>query len=435
MAIINSPVVLGYLMSAYAGSNASSSGRYDTHKKSELKDVYNRMVRSNKNAPVVKIDYTPQIAEFAIDIKAKAHDMENIVLSMGGADEGIESVLGRKKAYSSNPEAVEVEYIGDDDQMTDTTRTIKVDVAELASPQVNEGAPLIKDSSDIEPGSYSFDLDTTNGSYEFQYNVKDGDKNLDIQKKIMRLINSSETGLNAEIKDFGRMAQLIVSSKQTGLSANEKYLFNISSGASWNELNKLGIGSISRPASNSTFYLNGEKHHSLSNTFTINQNFALTLHAPTAKDNPAEIGFMADTDMISDSVNDLVDSYNSLLVIGQKYKGEGSDTDLSKEVGKIGSSLEDDLSAIGISKGEFGMLSVDRDVLWQAVSGPGRKSACHSINLFKSALHREAERSSTDPMRYVKKLTIEYKNPFAGKNFPAVYALSPYSGMLIDMVL
>ena len=188
MALMNSSVVLGYLMSIYGGDRAHSSSKYDAHKKSELRDVYNRMVRLNKNSPIYKINYTPKVAEFAIDIKVKAHDMENIVLRMGGGDEGIESVLNEKKAYSSNENAVGVEYVGDQDSETDTSQTFTVDVRSLATPQINEGAPLVKDAHDIDPGSYSFDLDTTNGSYEFQYNVNNGDTNLDIQKKIMRLI-------------------------------------------------------------------------------------------------------------------------------------------------------------------------------------------------------------------------------------------------------
>lgn len=435
MALMNSSVVLGYLMSTYGGDKAHSSSKYDAHKKSELRDVYNRMVRSNKNSPIYKINYTPQVAEFAIDIKVKAHDMENIVLRMGGGDEGIESVLNEKKAYSSNENAVGVEYVGDQDSETDTSQTFTVDVRSLATPQINEGAPLVKDAHDIDPGSYSFDLDTTNGSYEFQYNVNNGDTNLDIQKKIMRLINTSDTGLTADIKDFGRMSSLIVASKQTGLSSNEKYLFNISSGASWNELKTLGIGRITHPAEDSTFYLNGDEHHSLSNIFTINQSFALTLKDTTKEGEPAIIGFKADTDMIADSVNDLVDSYNSFLAVGQKYQNTESSSGLLKEITNIGNSLGHELSEIGISTDEFGMLSVDREALDDAVSGADMKKTCHNINMFKSALHREAEKSSTNPMRYVKKLTIEYRNPNAGKNFPAVYAMSPYSGMLVDLQL
>lgn len=430
MAIINSTVVLGYLMSQYG--NQTSSAKYDNHKKSELRDVYSRMIRSNRNSPVYKIDYTPRMAEFAIDLKANAHQMENIVLKMGGGSESIESVLNEKKAYSSDEDRVGVEYIGSQSDDIDTSDTFTVEVRALATPQVNEGHPLVKNSHEFKPGSYSFDLDTNSGSYEFQFTVNSGDTDLDVQKKISRLINNSDTGLTADIEDFGRMASLRVTSKQTGLSSTEKYLFNISSGSSYNVLDALGIGVITSPASNSTFLLNGEEHHSLSNSFTINQSFALTLKDVTKE--PVTIGFKADTDMIADSVSELIDSYNSFIAVGQKYADDGGDDSLLREMQAVGNSLKPALSEIGITSTDFGLLSIDRDRLDESVSGASVRETFHSINRFKTAMHRQAERSSINPLRYVKKTTIEYKDP-RHNHFTAVYASSPYSGILIDELL
>lgn len=429
MAIINSTVVLGYLMSAYG--NQTSSAKYDNHKKSELRDVYSRMIRTNRNSPVYKIDYTPRMAEFAIDLKANAHQAENIVMKMGGGDEGIESVLNEKKAYSSDEDAVGVDYIGDQSDDVDTSSTFTVDVRKLAKPQINEGNPLVKGSHEFKPGSYSFDLDTNSGSYEFQFTVNDGDTDLDIQQKLERLINSSDTGLTADIKDFGRMSALRITSKQTGLSSTEKYLFRISSGTSYNVLKALGIDQITQPASYSLFYLNGEEHHSLSNSFTINQSFALKLKDTTPANKPVTIGFKADTDMIADSVGELIDSYNSFIAVGQKYADQSGDDSLLKEMSSVSTSLKDELSGIGITTSDFGLLQVDRDKLDESVSGTSVKEAFHNINRFKTAMHREAERSSIDPLRYVKRITIEYKDP-TRNHFTAVYATSPYSGLLID---
>ncbi len=429
MAIINSTVVLGYLMSTYG--NQTSSAKYDNHKKSELQDVYSRMIRANRNSPVYKIDYTPRVAEFAIDLKANSHQMENIVMKMGGGSGSIESVLNEKKACSSDEDKVGVDYIGSQDADIDTSDTFTVDVKELAKPQVNEGHPRVKNSHEFKPGSYSFDRDTNSGSYEFQFTVNDGDSDLDVQQKIARLINTSDTGLTADIKDFGRMSSLRITSKQTGLSSTEKYLFKISSGSSYNVLKALGIDQVTQPAENSTFFLNGEEHHSLSNSFTINQSFALDLKDKTPKGKPVTIGFKADTDMIADSVTELIDSYNSFIAVGHKYADTSGDDSLVKEMSSVGTSLQDELSDIGITYDDFGLLQIDRTKLDESVSGVGVKDAFHNINRFKAAMHREAEKSSIDPMRFVKKITIEYKDP-TRNHFTAVYATSPYSGLLID---
>ena len=429
MAIINSTVVLGYLMSTYGSQ--TSSAKYDSHKKSELRDVYSRMLRTNRNSPVYKIDYTPRVAEFAIDLKANAHQMENIVMKMGGGSGSIESVLNEKKAYSSDEDKVTVDYIGSQSENVDTSDTFTIDVKNLAQPQINEGTPLIKGNHDFKPGSYSFDLDTNSGSYEFQFTVNNDDTDLDVQQKISRLINRSDTGLTAEVEDYGRMSSLVITSKQTGLSSTEDYLFKISSGTSHNAIKALGIDEVTQPAANSTFLLNGSEHHSLSNSFTINQSFAIDLKDTTDPEKPVTIGFKADTDMITESVYELIDSYNSFIAVGQKYADTSGDESLVKEMSSVSNALKDELSDIGITHDDFGLLQIDKDQLDKSVSGAGAKDTFHSINSFKTAMHREAEKSSIDPMRYVKKITIEYKDP-TKNHFTAVYATSPYSGLLID---
>lgn len=78
------------------------------------------------------------------------------------------------------------------------------------------------------PGNYSFDLNTNLSSYEFQYTISGRDTNETVQRKIMRLINNANIGLNATLvsNDRGQNA-LSITSQQTGLGDNEQYLFEI----------------------------------------------------------------------------------------------------------------------------------------------------------------------------------------------------------------
>lgn len=64
MAVIDS--AYQYYLSTYAGSGTS---RYDTHKKSQLRAVYNNIVKVNKDSPLYKINFTRDTGRFAIDIK------------------------------------------------------------------------------------------------------------------------------------------------------------------------------------------------------------------------------------------------------------------------------------------------------------------------------------------------------------------------------
>lgn len=77
MAVIDS--AYQYYLSTYAGSGMS---RYDTHKKSQLRAVYNNIVKVNKDSPLYKINFTRDTGRFAIDIKEQARSIENFIAAL-----------------------------------------------------------------------------------------------------------------------------------------------------------------------------------------------------------------------------------------------------------------------------------------------------------------------------------------------------------------
>ena len=420
-----------YFLATY-GKSLGAANRYDTHKRSELRDVYSRMVRVNKNAPLYKIDFTGDVKNFAIDLKEQSRAAQNVVSSLSSDDGNIESVFYKKTAVSSNEGAVKIKYIGGED--VDSGTSFTVGVKKLAKPQVNTGAYLPAQGRDFEEGSYSFDLTSNHKSFEFQFNVNYGDTNNVVQAKIARLVNSSNVGLTASVVRDGKgNAALQLVSKNTGLSEDETELFSIQSGSSWNEVKKLGIANTSQPASNSEFTLNGSEHSSLANTFTINRDFEITLLNTTPADTPARIGFKPNTEAIADSVEDLITSYNGFIAVGEKYRGKHANNQLLNEVHGISRNRASDLSSIGIEENEDGTLTLDRKKLASAV-GPGdAKKTFKILNRFKEDLSKEANKTSVNPLNYVDKVTVEYKDP---KNvFTAPYASSVYSGLLLDLSL
>ena len=52
------------------------------------------------------------------------------------------------------------------------------------------------------------------------------------------------------------------------------------------------------------------------------------------------------------------------------------------------------------------------------------------LNEFKNLLNAKANNASLDPMKYVDKIIVTYKNP--GKNLVTPYITSIYSGMMMD---
>ena len=65
-----------YYISTYAQKTVS---RYDSHKKSELRKVYNKIVKINKDSPLYKIPNLTDAKKYAIDIKENARSIQNVV--------------------------------------------------------------------------------------------------------------------------------------------------------------------------------------------------------------------------------------------------------------------------------------------------------------------------------------------------------------------
>ncbi len=415
-----------YFMTTYGDSIGS---RYESHKKSELRDTYNKIVKANKDSPLYKINDTEEMGHFAIDIKEHANSIALSVSNLTSNGEDISSIMDKQIAFSSDPNTVDAIFVGEETDDPYIAEDFTIEVDSLAKPQINLGNFMADDGHDFENGQYSFDLDIRNHSYEFQYNVNAGEDNLTVQSKIVRLINTSDVGLGAQLisNNKGEKAIQIIS-KSTGLADDETTLFNISSPNSWRELTILGINRMMQAPSNSSFLLNGVSHESLSNTFTVNKAFELVLKAPT--NGPVTVGLMNDTEALSDGINQLLSSYNGMLDIGLKYNDAHQNHTLFNEMSSITKNISSDLEAIGISTDDSGHLVLDSEKLSESVNSDAKESTFDTLNNLKNIISKAASKASINPMAYVDKSVVEYKNP--GKTLAAPYANSAYSGMMVN---
>ncbi len=408
--------------------------RYDTHKKSQLRDVYNKIVKLNKESPLYKIAQTGDIQKFAINLKESTREIQNIVASLSAdSGESIEDVFQKKVATTSDDGVVTAQYIGDDSESSDSD-DFTIEVKQLASPQVNVGNYMNPGKSDFAPGTYAFDLNTTSSAYEFQFNVASGDTNRDVQDKLARLIGNAGIGLRAEVitnKNGG--SALRIESLQTGTNSNENFLFQImpqADSASMHAINLLGIDKVTYEPQNSVFSLNGSECSSFSNTFTINEAFRLTLTGTSADNEPVQVGFKPNAEAVADNIQTLIDAYNHLLTLGEEQSTQQHRSKLLSEMGRLSLSQKSSLESIGLMVSDTGSIEIDRDTLAEVVSSDHASDCFETLNNFKEALGTKAANASLDPMNYVNKVLIVYKNP--GKNFAAPYITSIYSGMMLD---
>lgn len=419
-----------YYISTYAQKKVS---RYDSHKKSDLRKVYNQIVKSNKDSPLYKIPNMEDAKRHAIDIKESAKSIQNVVASLADRYGAFEDSFQKKVAVSSDEEEVGVTYIGDGSE-DNNAENFSISVKELAAPQTNVGNYLKDTYHSLPTGSYSFDLNTGSGSYEFQYNVSLEESNLDILTKLANLVNSSDLGITAELRSDGNgSSALALTSLQTGLSENETSLFTIApnaSAASIEAMDVLGINQITEPAHNSSFTLNGTEHSSYSNTFSINNAFELTLKKPGTA--PVTIGFKPNTDAIADNIQTLVDAYNSILSTAHSLSDSNvsAGNHLFNDMVSVSRSQQGSLQYIGLMSSEDGTLHIDKDILTQAVTSERAPQTFETLSKFRDSIGQKAESVAINPMSYVNKVVVAYKNP--GHNFATPYISSIYSGMMLD---
>ena len=432
MAVIDT--ISSYYLSMYGNRQIS---RYDTHKKSELRSVYNNMVKVNKESPLYKIQglESGEASKFAIDVKEASLSLSKTALSLSDMDDIFQGAFKKKVAASSDKERISAVYIGEQFPEDSEADGFTMEVYQLAGPQINIGHYLQDKEKNIPPGQYSFDLANSSTVYEFQFGVSDTDTNLDVQEKLARLINTASVGVNAIIDSDPDMGSaLILTSKDTGLAEDESHLFEIIPAmdtGSTKAMNTLGIHEEARAARNAYFSINGTSHSALSNNFTINKEFEITLHGVTEEDKPVTIGFENDADAVFDNLTRLTDAYNSALSTAHRYQ------DSQKHIGKleyhlrsVAESFRNELEPAGITLDENGFINIEETRLKETVNSPDADELFDTLNRFKNALYRRSKQISINPMEYVNKVVVAYKNP--GKSFSAPYATSLYAGMICD---
>jgi len=129
----------------------------------------------------------------------------------------------------------------------------------------------------------------------------------------------------------------------------------------------------------------------------------------------------------------LLDAYHSFLDTANRYTEGKTDTQgrlLHSELSSIAKSNKSALESIGLMVDDTAHISIEKEKLAEAI-GPDRADETFSIlGRFKNALGAKAEAVGVNPMNYVDKVVVEYKNP--GRNFATPYISSIYSGMMLD---
>ena len=407
----------------------------DTHRKDELRDVYKSIAKINKNSPLYLLTDDDKSRNDAIEIKERARLLRGNILGLNNQDD--KSSLDHFSAFTTDEEKVSASYIGKTPESDVGNIGFDIEVSSLATAQVNTGKFLAKDSAGLAPENYAFDVRISGQEFEFQFSIYAGDKNIDVQEKIAKLVNKAGIGLSADIiEDSQGRNALQISSTRTGLKAGETSQFEIyeSSGTlAHGSVSFLGIDQVSAPATNAHFTLNNEERAAISNKFTVGGKFEVLLKETTDFRSPISVGVKKDNEALKKHITSLIDNYNNFVneVSGEKdvkFKSDKLKSDIVGIAKQYVSNIED----TGIKIEADGKLSIDDELLSQAISGAESRIALNPIKQFSDALIAKTKDISVDPMRYVDRPVVNYKNPDNKDNTSSPYITSEYSGMMFN---
>lgn len=419
--------VYSYYLSQYGNK---SNSKYDSHTRTQLKNTYSKVVKINSQTPVYKLDLSTAAQKYAIDLKEHARALENITEDLSDGADG--TMTFKKSAVSSNASAVNASYITDFGAASDD-ESFDINVKQLACSQLNTGNYLQPRSKHIKPGEYSFDLSINDVIYEFQFKVDNSETTNNIQNKIARLINRSNIGLTANIKEdsLGNTA-INIESESTGINGTTPVIFSIKSDAANNQLliDTLGLDRVTQYPANAIFDVDGDERSSMSNSITINKAYDVKLSKVTEE--PVTISLKADADSIVESLNELVAGYNNLISVTNDENNnhfQGTEK-LQNEIASIARSYKKQLADSGLSLNKDGTISADKEVIINADNKDALSHIYESLNSFKNSIKEKAEDIALNPMDYVNNKIIAYKNPL--RSFPDPYNLSAYTGMMFN---
>ena len=406
--------------------------RYDTHKKSELRNIYNSIVKQNKEAPWYLPTTSKETQRYAVDLKENARDLHNTIAQLGGLEE--EGLFSKKSAFSSDNEVVTAAYIGSK-ATGDADPSFQIEVKSLATSQENMGLFLSDDTVTLEPGTYSFDVAINDMNYEFQFAINEGESNLDVQNRLARLINNADIRLNASVVEDNSLTALRLTSEATRLSNGKSQIFKVSDTRTSKQsgtVEYFGLDYVSREPSNAKFLINGEERSSTSNHFTVGKLFEVELKNISPEDTPVQIGLKTDMDSLTDNVIHLVNGYNDFVKAASSYlDSQYRSRQLVREFKGIASHYRNSFESMGVNMSEDGTMTIDKDLLQKTTAeSTDIKETFSYLKSFSSSLLQKSNQVSLNPMDYVDKKIVAYKNP--GHNFISPYTTSAYSGMMFN---
>ena len=291
-------------------------------------------------------------------------------MSLSGALSGMTGPSTFEKFTASSSDAKSV-FINAGSTPTGKFGETQISVSQIATGQINRGAEMDgKAASHGLSGMQRFELDVNGRKATIQIEIKDGDLNSDIQKKMASAINSANIGLTARLdadSESGNGA-LVIEAAATG--DNPHSSFGIRDLGEGSLVSLLGADLIQQTGQNAVYTVNGREKTSSTNNIDLGEGVRATLLKVT--EDPVTISAAEDKQFAANKLNEIVKNYNKLLE--DSRGGYNGNTRLFDDLTNTMRSYMPSLQSLGISMGKDGALSVDSGKLSEAAENGKLKS-------------------------------------------------------------
>lgn len=399
--------------------------KYDSHKKSELRSLYNDMIKLNQKKPFYKLSLSDTTQSYVIGIKEAAMELKT---SSAFLSEDIEPASRKMAITTDAPADISVKLLTKNYSSLPPDITLQVN--QLAVSQKNTGTLLPSSGTDLPSGTHYLTIEESGSEYQFEIETKNGESNLHIQRRLAMSINNSGIGIRATVVESGLNSALQLEYRSSGtgtLDQNLQFIVKDERGSSL--VDTFGLNQVTDYPANAEFILNGDAQTASSNYISINNGIGIELYHTTEKE--ANIRLAPDYSALLDDVDDFVSYYNHLIELAHHTKGNPNGSQkLLHEIGTVTRRFHNSLEASGLTIDAQGYLQKDESLLVQSTENGNLQDLFHQLSDFNHAINEATKRITLNPMEYVDKTIISYPN--TRMNFPNPYMPSIYSGMLFN---
>lgn len=394
--------------------------RVQANKRTDLKNVYNNMVKQNQNSPFYKFTFSDANQAYAIGIKEAALSLEteSKLLSEQNNDP-----RQQMKAVSDNENVLYATL--NDSVADDLPDNLSIQVESLAKGQTNVGTYLPSGETSFPPGDYSFGIAVGRNQYTFRIKVNEGDTNQNIQRNLASSINENNIGIRAAIRNnrVEGSSALVLHSEAIGKPNNSDLFFRFDETYLEDDITAaLGIEQVETLPSNAEFYINDTLHTSISNRISLNHSIDIDLLSTS--DQPIHVRLVPDENKVAGKLKDFLDSYNQLVDIARNGSQKGA-TKLFRDITGMANRHKASLQSAGLTINDDGYLTQGTDVDPQKV-----RDLFDEDSSFRKDIKRTTDKMTLNPLHYIDKVVVTYPN--TNRTYPNPYYPSKYSGLLFN---